>query len=101
MVTTASCVQDASPRYWLLRRALAAGHARIGHVVGIEPGIAPAVLVVFGEARLRERGHAVERSGGARVPQRLNPDILVIAGVIHLVELVAAAELGADRVPQQ
>ena len=33
--------------------------------------------------------------------QRVAADLLVAAGVVDLVELVAAAELGADRVPQE
>src|SRR5437763_280209 len=33
--------------------------------------------------------------------QRLDADVLVIAGIVHLVELVAVAELGTDRVPQE
>src|SRR5438309_11454889 len=74
-----------------LRRALDPAHPRIGDVVGVEPGrIAPAVLVVIGQALLGQRDHAIERAGGARVPHRLDADVLVIAGVVHLVELVAA-----------
>src|SRR5437588_8892778 len=59
----------------LLRRPLVSGHARIAHIVRIEPGAVPAVFVVFGEALLGERDHAVHRSGRARVPERLDADV--------------------------
>src|SRR5262249_37522088 len=86
----------------LLRGTLDAGHGRIRDVIRVDPsGIAPTVLVVVGKALLGERAHALARTAGARVPQRLDADILVVTGVVHLVELVAAAELGADGVPQQ
>src|SRR5207249_12075007 len=61
----------------------------------------PIFLVIFAEALVRQRDHAVERAGGPRIPHCLDADIFVIAGVIHLVELVAAAEFGPDRVPQE
>src|SRR4029450_1837222 len=78
------------------------GEARKSDIIRIVPGrIAPAVLVVIGHAFVRQRDHAVKRAGGARVPHRRDADVLVISGIIHLVELVAAAELGADRVPQE
>src|SRR5262249_11294426 len=68
----------------------------------IEPSrIGPAVLVVVGHAVLGQPDHAVERTRGARVPHRLDADVLVVAGVVALVELVPGTELGADRVPQQ
>src|SRR5215467_14929404 len=80
----------------LLRRTRDAGATGIGHVIRVEPGRSdPAILVVFGEALLGERDHAVERAGAACAPQRLDADVLVIAGVVPLVELVAAAKLGA------
>src|SRR5262249_15421179 len=83
-----------------LRRTRDAGATGIGHVIRVEPGRSdPAILVVFGEALLGERDHAVERAGATCAPQRLDADVLVIAGVVPLVELVAAAKLGADRVP--
>src|SRR4030095_63630 len=86
----------------LFRRARDAGNARIGDVIRIETGsVAPAVLVVIGQALLGEPDHAVERAARARVPHRLDADVLVVAGVVHLVELVAAAELGAHRVPKK
>src|SRR5213080_3433763 len=75
---------------------------RIRDVVGVKPGgIAPAVFVVVRKTLLGQRDHAIERAAGARAPQRLEADILVVAGVIHLVELVPAAELRANRVPQE
>src|SRR5580658_11246334 len=68
----------------------------------VEPGrIGPAVLVVVGHAVLGEADHAVEGARRARVPHRLDADVLVVAGVVALVELVARAELGTDRVPQE
>src|SRR5262249_5437226 len=67
----------------------------------IEPGwVGPAVLVVVGHAVLGQPDHAIERARGARIPHRLDADVLVVAGVVALVELVAGAELGADRGPQ-
>src|SRR4051795_336320 len=86
----------------LFRRARDARATGIGNVVGIEPASAdPAVLVIFGEALLRERDHAVERAGAARAPHCLDADVLVVAGVVSLVKLMTPAELGADRVPQK
>src|SRR4030088_1437757 len=86
----------------LLRGAFDPGHAWIGDIIRIEPGpIAPTVLVVIGKTLVRERDHAVERAGGPRIPPRLDADVLVVAGVVHLVELGAAAELGADGIPQK
>src|SRR5262245_22459749 len=79
------------------RRSLrgARGTARMGDVVRVEPrGVGPAVLVVIRHAFVGQRHHAIQRPGAARVPQRLDADVLVVAGVVHLVELVAAAELG-------
>src|ERR1043166_5206311 len=63
--------------------------------------VPPAVLVVIGEARIGEPDHAVHGSGAARMPQRLDADVLVVARVVRLVEAMAARELGADRVPQE
>src|SRR5262249_45154853 len=79
----------------LLRRPCGA-RRKVGYVVRIDPGrILPAALVVVRHAVVRERDHAVERAGTARVPHRLDADILVVAGIVHLIEFVAAAELGA------
>src|SRR5471032_3091381 len=61
----------------------------------------PAVEIVFGHALL---GEALEAGGVARrlgAEQAIAPNLLGRAGIIDLVELVAAAEFGADRVPQQ
>src|SRR3954447_19619422 len=63
-------------------------------------GMLPAVLVVIGHAPLRERLHLLEGAGGLRVLQREDAHQLVAAGIVHLIELVARAELGADRIPQ-
>src|ERR1700722_16853048 len=83
----------------LLRRPRGA-RPEVRYVVRIDPGgVGPAVLVVVRHAGIGERDHLVEGAGAARVPHRLDADVLVVAGVVHLVELVAAAELGADRVP--
>ena len=41
------------------------------------------------------------RSRAARMPQGLDANVLVVAGVVCFVEAVAAAELGADRIPQE
>ena len=48
-----------------------------------------------------ERDHAVIGPGRARIEQRLDADVLVVARIVDLVKLMAPAELGADRVPQQ
>src|SRR3977135_895950 len=86
----------------LLRGAFDPGHAWLGDIIRTEPGpIAPTVLVVIGKTLVRERDHAVERAGGTRIPHRLDADVLGVAGVVHLVELVAAAEPGARGHPQQ
>src|SRR5437016_1964587 len=86
----------------LLRRAGDPGAAGVGDIIRIEPRSAdPAVLVVFGEALLRERDHPIERARGARAPHRLDADVLVVAGVVPLVELMAPAELAADRIPEK
>src|SRR5579863_4312606 len=61
----------------------------------------PAVLVVIGHASLDQRFHLLEPSGELRLLQLEHPDELVAAGIVHLVELVAGAELGADGVPQK
>src|SRR5262249_31055375 len=88
-------------RFGLLGGATQAARTVIADVVRIDPGgVGPAVLVVIGEALIDEAYHLVERAAAARVPHRLDADVLVVAGIVHLVELVAAAELGADRVPQ-
>ena len=44
---------------------------------------------------------AVDGAGRRRDEERLDADVLVVAGVVALVELVAAAELAADGVPEQ
>src|SRR5262245_40184631 len=61
----------------------------------------PAVDVVLGHAALGELLPAIVLPRGERAEQRVAPDLLVAAGVVDLVELVAAAELCADGVPQE
>src|SRR5262252_2855361 len=86
----------------LLRGPRPVRNARIGNVVRVEPGIAdPALLVIVCHALVRERDHAVVLTGRAGVEQRLDADVLVIARIVDLVELVAPAELGTDGVPQE
>src|SRR5262245_14269903 len=64
-------------------------------------GVAPAVLVVIGHAALGEGLHLLERAGSLRLLQSKQADQLVAAGIVHLVELVAGAELAADCIPQE
>src|SRR5262249_26274020 len=86
----------------LLRRPHLLRQTGIGDVVGIEPGrIGPAVFVIFGHTLVGERQHLIERARGARIPQSLDTNILVIAGIVALIELVPPAEFSADRIPQQ
>src|SRR5580692_797857 len=62
--------------------------------------IYPAVLVVIGHALVDQPFHFFEPSGELRLLQLEDPNELVAAGIVHLVELVTGAELGADGVPQ-
>src|SRR5437870_12740363 len=61
----------------------------------------PPVQIVLGHAALSELLPPIVLARGERTEQRVAPDLFVAAGVIDLVELVATAELGADRVPQE
>src|SRR5947207_7384455 len=61
----------------------------------------PAVQVVLGLARLGELLPALVLARRERAEQGVAPDLLVAARVVDLVELVAPAELAADRVPQE
>src|SRR5215471_18356148 len=61
----------------------------------------PPVEVVLRHAGLRELFPSVVLTRGERAEQRVAADLLVAAGVIDLVELVAAPELGSHRVPQE
>src|SRR5215468_7655071 len=61
----------------------------------------PAVQVVLGHARLRELLPAVVLSRRQRAEERVAADLLVAARVVDLIELVAAAELAADGVPEE
>src|SRR5436309_2098732 len=89
------------------KRAPADGFAKVRSVQRAEPARVdqvlrlPSVQVVLGHARLGELLPAVVLAGGERAEQRVTPDLLVAARVIDLVQLVAAAELGPDRVPQE
>src|SRR5581483_5347797 len=66
----------------LFGRAQPIRQPRIGNIARVEPRrIGPAVLVILGHTLLGERRHLVERAGAARIPQRLDADVLVIAGV--------------------
>src|SRR5215475_11789387 len=61
----------------------------------------PSVEVVLRHARLGEPLPAVVLSGSEGAEQGVAPDFLVAARVVDLVQLVAAAELRPDRVPQE
>src|SRR5205814_180193 len=64
-----------------------------------EVGHGPAVEIVFGHATVGEALPALVLARPDGRQQRETPDFLVAAGVIDLVELVARAEFGTDRVP--
>src|SRR5262245_14066912 len=78
------------------RSAERAGTLGIDEVLG-----RPALQVVLRHARLGELLPAIVLPGGERPEQRVAPDLLVASGVVDLVQLVAAAELAADRIPQE
>src|SRR5215471_14030213 len=59
----------------------------------------PPVEVVLRHAGLRELLPAVVLPGGEGTEQGVAADLLVAAGIVDLVELVAATELGAHGVP--
>src|SRR3984885_9542852 len=63
--------------------------------------VLPAILVVIGHALIGERFHLLELAGELRLLQRENAHQFVAAGIVHLVELMAGAEFGADGVPQE
>src|SRR5262249_60950064 len=69
---------------------------RVGQVLRL-----PAVDVVLAHAALGELLPAVVLARGEGTEQGVAADLLVAARVVDLVELVPAAELGADRVPQK
>src|SRR5437870_3090403 len=72
------------------------------HVVRIDQiGDDPSVQVVFRHALLRQTLHPVDRAVPLRHPVALELRQLVAARVRALVQLVAAAELAPDRVPEQ
>src|SRR5262249_6726846 len=74
----------------------------IAELAGIgEVRHAPAVEVVFGHASLGKALEPVGIPGGLRTEQAIAADLLGRAAIIDLVELVAAAELAAEAVPQQ
>src|SRR5262249_19938169 len=78
-----------------------AGSEELGALGVDEVASRPAVEVVFRHARLGELFPAVVLPGRERPEEGVAPDFLVAARVVDLVELVPAAELGADRVPQE
>src|SRR5262249_52499777 len=79
-----------------------AGVAGLGDVTWVGPRrVSPAVLVVVGETPIRQRDHAVEGAGAARVPQGLDANVLMVAGVVGFVQAVATPEFATDRVPQE
>src|SRR5215471_12228296 len=56
-------------------------------VIRVEPRrVPPAVLVVIGEAAVGERNHAVQGSRAARMPQGLDANVLMVAGVVGFVQ---------------
>src|ERR1019366_8531697 len=68
----------------------------------IAPHIAgPAVGVVVGHALVDQRLHRRHVPPALCAGQRLGADVLPPAGVVALIQFVPAADLGADRVPQQ
>src|SRR6202007_1199601 len=63
--------------------------------------MAPAILVVIGHALIGQRFHGFKRAGALRLLQLEHADELVAAGIVHLVQLVAGAEFGPDRIPEE
>src|SRR5580658_6959309 len=61
----------------------------------------PAIQVILAKALVGERLVAFELAGGRLAEKELDASVLMIARVVALVELMPAAELGADRVPEQ
>src|SRR5262245_47984569 len=61
----------------------------------------PSVQAVLRHALFGECLHPVVVAGAEGTEQCVSPDLLMTAAVVDLVELVAPAELGADRIPQQ
>src|SRR5688572_2272795 len=101
--TTASPTRPSSSqrREAALSYELPFRHQR-AHVAGIDHVLCnPAVEVVFGHALLREPLVTGRRTGHVGDQQRLETDALVVAEVVALIQLVAAAELAADRIPHQ
>src|SRR5579863_5062654 len=84
------------------RGSLTRSAGQYAHVVGVdEVRRGPAVEVVFGHAGI---GKGLPAFGLARVDRAEEgeaADLLVAAGIVDLVEFVARAELGADRIPQE
>ena len=77
-------------------------HDVIAELAGIgEVGHLPAVEIVFGHAFLGEALEAVGIARRLRAEQAIAPDLLGRAAVVDLVELVPAAELGCQAVPEE
>src|SRR2546428_5006661 len=75
---------------------------RTGTLSGVDQVLRlPPVEIVLRHAGLGELLPALVLARGDGAEERVAPDLLVAAGVVDLVELVPAPELGPDRVPQE
>ena len=88
------------------RRQAAGGrsHTRLQskRLLILQPGpINPSVQIIIGEALIDEFQALIQRAGAPGETDGIHADLLVVAGVIPLVQLMASAELGSDRVPKQ
>ena len=66
-----------------------------------EIGNRPAVEVVLSETLVREATIGFRKACGFLCRKYFGTDGFVIAAIVALVEFVAAAELGADGIPEQ
>jgi hypothetical protein len=66
-----------------------------------EIGNGPAIEVVLVETLFREVTIGFGQARGVLGREYLGADGLVIASIVALIEFVAAAELGADGIPEQ
>src|SRR5712692_5910825 len=72
------------------------------HVSDAGPGLDdPPVKVIVRHALVGEGFEAIELLGNSGHGDDVQSDLLVVAGVVSLVELVPSAELGANGVPDQ
>ena len=74
-------------------------HARVARIDKVR--CRPPTQIVFRHACLGKTLPPLVLAGCDRPEQRITTNLLMAAGVIHFVEFVAGAELGADRVPQE